>query len=60
MVTRGLIAGLENEGEFAYVMGHEIGHISAKHSAKQMSQKMMLGLALGIAAVAVGGDVNNG
>ena len=56
VMTRGLIAGLENEGEFAYVMGHEIGHISAKHSAKQMSQKMMLGLALGIAAAAVGGD----
>jgi len=56
VMTRGLIAGLDNEGEFAYVMGHEIGHISAKHSAKQMSQNMMLGLALGIAAVAVGGD----
>jgi predicted Zn-dependent protease len=56
VMTRGLINGLENEGEFAYVMGHEIGHVSAKHSAKQMSQKMMLGLALGIAAAAVGGD----
>jgi predicted Zn-dependent protease len=56
VMTRGLIAGLDNEGEFAYVMGHEIGHISAKHSARQMSQNMMLGLALGIAAVAVGGD----
>jgi predicted Zn-dependent protease len=53
-MTRGLIAGLDNEGEFAYVMGHEVGHISAKHSAKQISQGMMLNLALGIAAVAVG------
>jgi predicted Zn-dependent protease len=54
VMTRGLVAGLDNEGEFAYVMGHEVGHISAKHSAKQMSQSMMLNLALGIAAVSVG------
>jgi beta-barrel assembly-enhancing protease len=54
VMTRGLIAGLDNEGEFAYVMGHEVGHISAKHSAKQISQGMMLNLALGIAAIAVG------
>lgn len=54
VMTRGLIAGLENEGEFAYIMGHEIGHISAKHSARHMSQNMMLGLALGIEAAAIG------
>ena len=54
VMTRGLIEGLENEGEFAYVMGHEIGHVSAKHSARHMTQNMMLGLALGIAAVSIG------
>jgi len=54
VMTRGLLAGLENEGEFAYVMGHEIGHVSAKHSARHMTQNMLLGLALGIAAVSLG------
>ncbi len=54
VMTRGLIAGMENEGEFAYIMGHEIGHVSAKHSARHMTQNMLLGLALGIAAVSIG------
>ncbi len=53
VMTRGLIAGMESEGEFAYIMGHEVGHISAKHSAKQMSQNMALSLALGIAAASI-------
>lgn len=54
VMTRGLLAGLENEGEFAYVMGHEIGHVSARHSARQMSKNMMLSLALGLAAISIG------
>ncbi|NPV03443.1 MAG: M48 family metalloprotease [Syntrophaceae bacterium] len=54
VMTRGLLAGLENEGEFAYVMGHEIGHISARHSARHMTQNMLLGIALGIAALSIG------
>jgi predicted Zn-dependent protease len=37
VITRGLLANLESEAEFAYIMGHEIGHISARHSAKQIS-----------------------
>lgn len=54
VMTRGLLAGMENEGEFAYIVGHEIGHVSAKHSARHMTQNMLLGLALGIAAVSIG------
>ena len=54
VMTRGLLAGMENEGEFAYIMGHEIGHVSARHSARHMTQNMLLGLALGIAAVSIG------
>jgi beta-barrel assembly-enhancing protease len=41
VMTRGLLAGLDNEAEFAFVMGHEIGHVSARHSASQMSQGML-------------------
>ena len=41
VMTRGLLAGLENEAEFAYIMGHEMGHVSARHSAQQMSYGML-------------------
>jgi predicted Zn-dependent protease len=54
-ITRGLLAGLDNEAEFAFVMGHEIGHISARHSASQMSWGMVTQLGLGLAGLAVTG-----
>lgn len=34
--TRGIMAHFNNEAEFAGVLGHEIGHVTARHSAKQM------------------------
>ena len=33
--TRGIMAHFNNEAEFAGVLGHEIGHVTARHSAKQ-------------------------
>jgi predicted Zn-dependent protease len=39
--TRGIMAHFNNEAEFAGVLGHEIGHISARHSAKQYSNSML-------------------
>jgi predicted Zn-dependent protease len=49
--TRGIMAYLNNEAEFAGVLGHEIGHITARHSAKQYSKAMVaqIGLAAGAA-----------
>ncbi len=38
--TRGIMAHFNNEAEFAGVLGHEIGHITARHSAKQYSNAM--------------------
>lgn len=38
--TRGILAHFNNEAEFAGVLGHEIGHITARHSAKQYSKQM--------------------
>ncbi len=32
--TRGIMAHFNNEAEFAGVLGHEIGHITARHSVK--------------------------
>lgn len=39
--TRGIMAHFNNEAEFAGVLGHEIGHITARHSARQYSQQMI-------------------
>jgi predicted Zn-dependent protease len=48
--TRGIMAHFNNEAEFAGVLGHEIGHITARHSAKQYSNAMLaqIGLAAGM------------
>ncbi|MDF9797259.1 putative Zn-dependent protease [Catalinimonas alkaloidigena] len=48
--TRGIMAHFNNEAEFAGVLGHEIGHITARHSAKQYSNSMLaqVGLAAGM------------
>ena len=53
VITRGLLAGLDNEAEFAFVMGHEMGHVSARHSASQMSlsilhQALLLGAGIAL------------
>lgn len=49
--TRGIMAHFNNEAEFAGVLGHEIGHITARHSAKQYSKSMVaqIGLVAGSA-----------
>lgn len=45
--TRGILAYLNNEAEFAGVLGHEIGHITARHSAHQMSQQQLAQVGFG-------------
>lgn len=44
--TRGIMAHFNNEAEFAGVLGHEIGHITARHSAQQYSNQMLAQLGL--------------
>ncbi len=39
--TRGIMAHFNNEAEFAGVLGHEIGHVTARHSAKQYSKQIL-------------------
>lgn len=43
--TRGILAHFNNEAEFAGVLGHEIGHITAKHSSRQQSSQLLTSLA---------------
>ncbi len=53
VITRGLLTGLQNEAEFAFVMGHEMGHVAARHSARQISQNILLQLGLVAAGLAL-------
>lgn len=59
--TRGIMAHFNNEAEFAGVLGHEIGHITARHSAKQYSNQMLaqVGLIAGVVLVPEVGQFAN-
>lgn len=52
-ITRGLLCDLENEAQFAAVIGHETGHVMARHTAQRISRATMqqLGLTLGETAL---------
>jgi len=39
--TRGIMAHFNNEAEFAGVLGHEIGHVTARHSARQRRDQLL-------------------
>ncbi|MBK6948549.1 MAG: M48 family metalloprotease [Haliscomenobacter sp.] len=39
--TRGIMAYFSNEAEFAGVLGHEIGHITARHGARQQTTQIL-------------------
>jgi len=47
--TRGFLARLENEAQFAAVMGHELAHVAAGHSARQLTRGMVTEVLLGVA-----------
>lgn len=51
--TRGIMAHFNNEAEFAGVLGHEIGHITARHSVIQQRNQLLgqIGLLAGIILV---------
>jgi predicted Zn-dependent protease len=48
-ITRGLLVELENDAQFAAVMGHEAGHVMARHSASRISYDIFYqaGLSMG-------------
>ena len=48
--TRGIMAHFNNEAEFAGVLGHEIGHITARHSVIQQRNQLLgqLGMIAGV------------
>ncbi len=50
-ITRGLMSYLNSEAEFAAVLGHEIGHVTARHSVRQASAAQMAGIGATIGAI---------
>ncbi|MFD2574040.1 M48 family metalloprotease [Spirosoma soli] len=55
--TRGIMAHFNNEAEFAGVLGHEIGHITAQHSGRQQTTQLISTVALIGGAIAAPGVV---
>jgi predicted Zn-dependent protease len=51
-MNRGLLQHLENEAQFAFVMGHEMGHVAARHSAARQSRATLGSATLGILGAA--------
>ena len=51
-MNRGLLQYLENEAQFAFVMGHEMGHVAARHSAARQTRATLGSAGLGILGVA--------
>ncbi|MCB9082444.1 MAG: M48 family metalloprotease [Lewinellaceae bacterium] len=39
--TRGIMAHFNDEAQFAGVLGHEIGHVTARHSANQYTKQIL-------------------
>jgi len=52
-MTRGLLTRLENEAQFAGVMGHEIGHVNHRHSVQQQSDQTLYSILVATAAIGV-------
>ncbi len=52
-VTRGLLALMSNEAEFASVVGHEIGHVTARHTAERVSRGQAASIFTGILGLGV-------
>jgi predicted Zn-dependent protease len=49
--TRGIMAYFNNEAQFAGVLGHEIGHITARHGVAQQTNKTLAQLGLMVAVI---------
>jgi predicted Zn-dependent protease len=52
-ITRGILPFLDNEAEFAGVIGHEIGHVTARHSAAAYSKATSAGVGLALLGIFV-------
>jgi len=51
-ITRGLFKHLQNEGQLAGVLGHEIGHVVGRHTSEQIAKSRLAQGLVGAAGVA--------
>ena len=49
--TRGIMAYFNDEAQFAGVLGHELGHITAQHGKKQQTRNTIAGLGMLLGSV---------
>jgi len=56
--TRGILAHFNNEAEFAGVLGHEIGHVTARHTAKSMRRQQLAQVGM-IAGMLASSEIRN-
>lgn len=55
-LNRGLLLEMDNEGELAAVIAHEIVHAAGRHSAKQMERSSIMNIGVAGVAAAAGQD----
>lgn len=53
-MTRGLLWRLDDEAEFAVVMGHEIGHVEHRHTVQSMGRDTLIGAVGQLGGEAIG------
>ena len=65
--TRGIMAYFNDEAQFAGVLGHELGHITAQHGRKQQTHSTIAGLGMLLGSIvaprvmqSIGGIVQQG
>lgn len=58
-ITRGLLSDMDNEAQFAAVIGHEIGHVMARHTAQRLSRMTLQQIGLSIGAAALEGKTGS-
>jgi len=56
-VSRGLAEKMDSEAELAFVMGHEVGHVTARHVNERISRQMIVTGAA--TAIAIGAQVSD-
>lgn len=59
-LTAGLFELLQNEGQLAGVLGHEIGHVVNRHLAERLAKEQFTQVLIGAAAVAGSNDRSGG
>jgi predicted Zn-dependent protease len=59
-ITAALLGRLQDEGQLAGVLGHEIGHVVGRHSAEHLAKAQLTQILVGAAGVAASGEGSDG